>query len=480
MLMLEFNVTGQDIERTDKLEPVADSVDYLHARFTFSTSEWDGLTKTAIFTSPNKGPYEKILDEDNTCVVPHEVLTCSSMRKKCGVPLSFTVSVYGTKGTMRVTADEVGVGLKFSGFAEGKTPEPPTPTVYEQILEKLGESSDGGAFSNHFANALKDHASGARVTLSGVSPVKHHPVVKVSGEGVDLTTVTVVSGIEKQLPITGSFAFRFFQCQDLKVEGRGPEGEVTLLGANDLAEWVYKDIDNNPNSHITIKAGSRVWVGGSPSNNKDVCIRLVTTQTTSIAEGGLQGDYFGSQLLTVTEDTVIERVEVGVAGNANVDGVVLKPVLLVDPVTYTPEPDGTVKGVESRSPSMVLLTDNDAVVIDCEYNRDIHAMVPFVITATPMDEDLSQFSTDKTLEEIQQKMAGGCIPSLRINLDGVFCYLTSLCDFGGYPVFNGLVDFFGGGNPPLYLSVVVEEDYMAVCMNQGYLAFGDPVPDTSE
>lgn len=38
--------------------------------------------------------------------------------------------------------------------------------------------------------------------------------------------------------------------------------------------------------------------------------------------------------------------------------------------TYTPIADGTVKGVKSIYPSMTIFTDNDGVLINCEYNAD--------------------------------------------------------------------------------------------------------------
>ena len=43
--------------------------------------------------------------------------------------------------------------------------------------------------------------------------------------------------------------------------------------------------------------------------------------------------------------------------------------------TYTPNADGTVEGITSLSPSMTLLTDTANTVINCEYNRDINAVI---------------------------------------------------------------------------------------------------------
>ncbi len=46
-----------------------------------------------------------------------------------------------------------------------------------------------------------------------------------------------------------------------------------------------------------------------------------------------------------------------------------------DGVGYTPDTDGTVQGVTSLSPQMTLITDNDNVNIDVEYNRDLNKVI---------------------------------------------------------------------------------------------------------
>lgn len=119
-MLLTFTINKQLIRRTDCEIPVAKSENYLYAQFTFS-DEWTG-TKTAIFN--NGTPYSVILDEDNKCLVPWEVITASG----------FSVSVFCGQ---RITANVEFVGVLPTGYIEGQTPEPPTPTVYEQIIEEL-------------------------------------------------------------------------------------------------------------------------------------------------------------------------------------------------------------------------------------------------------------------------------------------------------------------------------------------------------
>lgn len=120
---LYFDVRHQHIERTDHERPVADSRNFLHAHFNFLTDEWNGITKTACFWRGDEA-YNVILDDDDNALVPWEVLS-----EGC-----FEVSCYG--GDL-ITNDRAIVRITKSGYAEGKTPENPTPSVYSTILNKL-------------------------------------------------------------------------------------------------------------------------------------------------------------------------------------------------------------------------------------------------------------------------------------------------------------------------------------------------------
>lgn len=46
-----------------------------------------------------------------------------------------------------------------------------------------------------------------------------------------------------------------------------------------------------------------------------------------------------------------------------------------DGIGYTPDTDGTLQGVTSLSPQMTLTTDNDNVIMDVEYNRDLNKVI---------------------------------------------------------------------------------------------------------
>lgn len=127
-MQLDFNVNEQTLTWVNKEKtPVADSVKYLTAKFTFS-EDWNGVIKSATFFPVNGEPFTQTLEGDG-CVVPHEVIKA---------PL-FKVSVFGGE---LITTNKVIISVIESGYAKGQTPKPPTPDVYSQILEKVTHTEE--------------------------------------------------------------------------------------------------------------------------------------------------------------------------------------------------------------------------------------------------------------------------------------------------------------------------------------------------
>lgn len=137
--VITFRVENQKISRTDKFTVVANSHDYLRARFTFVTDEWQGI-KTAIFRrGTTKTPI--ILDNDE-CYVPWEFLN--------GKGIGY-VSVFC--GAL-VTANEAPMEINISGYGDGNEMQVPTPGVYEQVIQKLDSKVDGVVISGNIVRLL--------------------------------------------------------------------------------------------------------------------------------------------------------------------------------------------------------------------------------------------------------------------------------------------------------------------------------------
>lgn len=122
-MLLSFNVQKQIITRTDTESVVCNSMNFLYAQFTFS-EEWAG-TKTAVFKGKER-TYNALLDENNSCLVPWEVLTESW----------FYVSVFC--GNL-VTANKVTIYTIPSGYEIGDESRIPTPEIYVQVINRLNE-----------------------------------------------------------------------------------------------------------------------------------------------------------------------------------------------------------------------------------------------------------------------------------------------------------------------------------------------------
>ena len=122
-MRLGFYVQNQSISRFDDHYVVADSRNYLMAKFVFLTPEWNNKIKTAIFKH-NDNAFKVVLDADDTCVVPWEVI--QSPR--------FGVSVF--TGDL-ITANTEQVPVAVSGFAVAEQSAPPTPDVYTQLITMI-------------------------------------------------------------------------------------------------------------------------------------------------------------------------------------------------------------------------------------------------------------------------------------------------------------------------------------------------------
>ena len=129
---LQFTVTNQVIRRIDGFQVVKDSQNYLYASFDFLTDEWDGHVKTALFRNGMKGTvYEQIL-EDDVCLVPHEVLA--------GSENYMFVSVFAGE---LITVNKERVFIETSGYwSDAESSTPPTPSVYQQIIDRLEDVED--------------------------------------------------------------------------------------------------------------------------------------------------------------------------------------------------------------------------------------------------------------------------------------------------------------------------------------------------
>lgn len=155
-MKLIFKVENQKITRIDEKEVVADSKNYLTAKFVFS-HEWQNVAKTVVFKNEH-GVYNVLLDND-LCKVPHEVI------KNPG----FKVSVFG--GDL-ITVDTCFVDVKTSGYEKGNIPSEPTPDVYTQIVNLANQAKTLAQSVRDDANSGKFDGKGAKINGYEVLEIK--------------------------------------------------------------------------------------------------------------------------------------------------------------------------------------------------------------------------------------------------------------------------------------------------------------------
>lgn len=124
MITLAFLLDHQVISRSDKNTVVAGSKNYVRARFILRTDDWTRPI-TAIF-----GGYTQLLDDNNECTVPWEVLQ---------QPGKVEVSAFC--GDLH-TANIAVVPVEKTGYKSGETPKDPTPDVYTQLTQMVQDAVD--------------------------------------------------------------------------------------------------------------------------------------------------------------------------------------------------------------------------------------------------------------------------------------------------------------------------------------------------
>lgn len=134
-----FELRKQFIRRVDTATVASGSKNYLKARFETPLNDWCKPI-TAIFDS-----YTVLLDDNNECFIPWEALSA---------PHTMAVSAFSAD---LHTAIVTPVVIEPSGYISGETPEPPTPDVYQQLIDiaknaenvanSVREDADAGNFN---------------------------------------------------------------------------------------------------------------------------------------------------------------------------------------------------------------------------------------------------------------------------------------------------------------------------------------------
>ena len=135
--MIKFLVKGQNIETLEHEIIAADQVSFVKIHFVFDNN-WKPLHKVVQFTQ-GAFTYNRLIGYDGTsCLLPSEI-----------TPGSVKMSIFGydtaSKETVRATTVIKSLNVRPSGFeGESETPIPPTPDLYQQLVQKISEKGKDG------------------------------------------------------------------------------------------------------------------------------------------------------------------------------------------------------------------------------------------------------------------------------------------------------------------------------------------------
>ena len=135
--MLKFLVKGQKIEILEREVIASDQIAFVTLKFVFD-GDWKKFHKVVQFTQCDE-TYNRVLCTDGlSCLLPAELHAGA-------VKLSvFGYDADNTSG-LRATTVPVTLHIRASGFVgeDADSPIPPTPDLYTQLLQKIGEVQHG-------------------------------------------------------------------------------------------------------------------------------------------------------------------------------------------------------------------------------------------------------------------------------------------------------------------------------------------------
>ena len=181
--VLEYNVTGQNIELASAAMLVAGTVNEYTARFSFN-SEWNGYQRVAVFNAD--GTEREQLLTDDACKVPWEVLLPGAYLK---------VGVYGTKDGSRLPTIWTS-HRQYIHDGAGPTEEAadPSPVLAEQILQRMG---DLGALKTEDKSSLVAAINEVKETGGGGGTADHSKLK--NRDAADQHPMSAITGLEAAL-----------------------------------------------------------------------------------------------------------------------------------------------------------------------------------------------------------------------------------------------------------------------------------------
>lgn len=168
MLIIEFSVKNQRLSRYTSGVIASNSYGYLKFKFNFKTNDWSGVSvKMANFSYHGRN-FPVLIDEDNICTVPKEVIKTPS----------FSVSVFGggiTTNTVKIPVENSNISYEDDDSISLK--------YYNEIVNKLSATIDDLKETKADNIVLDTENNKVQLTANG-SPI---------GDAIDYTSCGIKS-----------------------------------------------------------------------------------------------------------------------------------------------------------------------------------------------------------------------------------------------------------------------------------------------
>lgn len=139
MILLKIAVKDNKLIKVRDTLLIEDTINSIKCVFEFR-SDWSNLKKTVVFarghitpaiTEPYTIPIT--LSEDNQCIVPPEIISEKG---------EFSIGLFGEDSDSRVVTNWLYYKSIMGCYDTGIAPNPPQPSVYEEILIELNNKSE--------------------------------------------------------------------------------------------------------------------------------------------------------------------------------------------------------------------------------------------------------------------------------------------------------------------------------------------------
>mgnify|MGYP002674747867 FL=1 len=134
--MIKFLVKGQNIETLEHEVIAADQIAFVKIYFVFDNN-WKPMHKVVQFTQ-DENTYNRVLGTEKTsCFLPSELIAGTVRMSLFGYDAA-------SSGTIRATTVVKTLHIRPSGFDGENSNVPPTPDLYQQLLQKISEKGKDG------------------------------------------------------------------------------------------------------------------------------------------------------------------------------------------------------------------------------------------------------------------------------------------------------------------------------------------------